>query len=192
MLDFFIHRRATHRFAKPGSIKLFGDEFPVPAKQRVWLGRSRHIGQGLPPQTFGNFSQRGLSESESNNRPLTLARGIQFSATRYSFLSNSSWSTVPVMYASMRVQIILGPSAFPWDFYTLSACSNPDLANALLLNMFGQCRIGFWTIRGVEHRRIGVILQNLNTLVWKTISGREGECLWNTAVGCWSRCRLDN
>jgi hypothetical protein len=31
---------------------------------------------------------------------------MRFSAAKYSFLSSNSWSTVPVMYANMRAQII--------------------------------------------------------------------------------------
>ena len=48
--------------------------------------------------------------SDNNNLPLIWALSIRFSAARYSFLSKSSWSTVPVMYASARAQIIPGAS----------------------------------------------------------------------------------
>src|SRR5438034_573344 len=38
-----------------------------------------------------------FSASDNNNLPLIWALRIRFSAARYSFLSSSSWSTVPVM-----------------------------------------------------------------------------------------------
>src|SRR5258708_15967815 len=53
-----------------------------------------------------------FSESESSNLPLIFARRTRFSSAKYSFLSNSSWSTVPVMNANMRAQIIPWPFAF--------------------------------------------------------------------------------
>ena len=63
--------------------------------------------------------------------------GIQLSDS-HSFLSNSSWSTVPVIYASMRAQIIYRPYvAGELDFYALSrsedrVCSeNPRIVKSL-------------------------------------------------------------
>src|SRR5689334_16050481 len=57
-----------------------------------------------------------FSESDSNNRPLIFALRIRFSAARYSFRSSSSWSTVPVIYVSMRVQIIDRSLVFLWKW----------------------------------------------------------------------------
>ena len=45
-----------------------------------------------------------LAQGTDGNNRLT-----KFSAARYSFLRRSSWSTVPVIYASMRAQIIPEP-----------------------------------------------------------------------------------
>ena len=54
-----------------------------------------------------------FSASDSSNRPLTsCARRIRFSSARYSFRNSNSWSTVPVMYASILAQIIYRPSSF--------------------------------------------------------------------------------
>src|SRR5215470_17019403 len=50
-----------------------------------------------------------FSASDNNNRPLIFARRIRFLAAKYSFLSNSSWFTVPVTYARTRAQIIPKP-----------------------------------------------------------------------------------
>lgn len=35
--------------AKPRSIKLFSDQFTIPAQQSVWLGSSGNIGEGFQP-----------------------------------------------------------------------------------------------------------------------------------------------
>src|ERR1035437_8940471 len=49
------------------------------------------------PSRWAISASVAFSASDNNNRPLIWALRIRFSAARYSFLSRSSWSTVPVM-----------------------------------------------------------------------------------------------
>jgi hypothetical protein len=81
--------------------------------------------------------------------PLIFARRIRFSAARYSFRSNNSWSTVPVMYANMCVQIInpVLVSFAELRFYVFLNCSEKEMRvgkpNALKsLSVIDFCRFG--------------------------------------------------
>src|SRR5664279_1239084 len=49
------------------------------------------------PSRWAISASVAFSPSDNNNLPLIWALRIRFSAARYSFLSRSSWSTVPVM-----------------------------------------------------------------------------------------------
>src|SRR5262249_29314916 len=61
------------------------------------------------PSRWAISARVAFSASDNNNRPLIFARRIRFSAAKYSFLSSSSWFTVPVTYARTRAQIIPEP-----------------------------------------------------------------------------------
>ena len=60
--------------------------------------------RALHPRRWAISANVVFSESESSNRPLIFPRRMRFSSARYSFLSRSSWSTVPVMYANIRAR----------------------------------------------------------------------------------------
>src|SRR5437667_5352488 len=52
------------------------------------------------PSRWATSANVAFSASDNNNLRLIWALRMRFSAARYSFLSSSSWSTVPVMQAS--------------------------------------------------------------------------------------------
>ncbi len=58
VLHFPVDRGATGRFALLGAVKLLGDQFAVPAKNRVGLNDLGHFLQGLLPQLVANCGQR--------------------------------------------------------------------------------------------------------------------------------------
>src|SRR5215467_3062725 len=68
--------------------------------------------KALRPKRWAISANVTFSESDSSNLPLIWALRILFSAARYSFLNNNSWSTLPVIYANIRAQVIYRPSAF--------------------------------------------------------------------------------
>src|SRR6184192_1738390 len=96
-LGFLVNSGTTRGFTKLRSVELVGDELSVPGQQRIRFRDSRQFFQGLPFEPVGDLSQRSFFASDNSNLPLIWALRMRFSAARYSFLSSSSWSTVPVM-----------------------------------------------------------------------------------------------
>src|SRR5437773_11703939 len=88
---------ASIGFAKLRSVELVGDELSVPGQQRIRFRDSRQFFQGLRLSRWAISANVAFSASDNNDLPLIWALRIRFSAARYSFLSSSSWSTVPVM-----------------------------------------------------------------------------------------------
>jgi hypothetical protein len=54
-----------------GPIELVGDEFPIPARDRVRLGDAGHLGQRLAPESLADFGQDGplrIGQSQSRRQ----------------------------------------------------------------------------------------------------------------------------
>src|SRR6266699_1262896 len=96
-LGSLVNSRTTPGFAKLRSVELVGDELSVPGQQRIRFRDSRQFFQGLRLSRWAISANVAFSASDNNDLPLIWALRIRFSAARYSFLSSSSWSTVPVM-----------------------------------------------------------------------------------------------
>jgi hypothetical protein len=96
-LGFLVNFGTTPEFAKLRSVELVGDELSVPGQQRIRPRHSRQFSQGFPSEPVAISANVAFAASDNSNLPLIWALKIRFSAARYSFLSKSSWSTVPVM-----------------------------------------------------------------------------------------------
>lgn len=90
VLHFLVDRGTTGRFALLGAVKLLGDQFAVPAKNRVGLDDGGHFLQGLLPNLWPMAASVMRSPSFNRTRPLSWLRRIRFSVTRYSLRSSSS------------------------------------------------------------------------------------------------------
>ena len=114
-LLFLVHGRAAQGLTKSRSAKLLGEELSIPAEQGIPLAAAATSARALRPGRWTIPACVTFSDSESSNLPLIFAQA-RFSAARYSFLSSNSSSTVPLMYANMRAQIIYRPSVFLWNW----------------------------------------------------------------------------
>src|SRR5215831_1113259 len=86
------------------------------------------------PSRWAISARVAFSASDNNNRPLIFARRIRFSAAKYSFLSSSSWFTVPVTYASYfsAQNSVLDPAR--------SAGSDRRFDRSAVFRSFSTCR----------------------------------------------------
>src|SRR5437763_16649068 len=97
LLGFLVNSRTTRGFAKLRSVKLVGDELSVPGHSVSGFATAANSSKAFRLSRWAISANVAFSASDNNNLPLIWALRIRFSAARYSFLSSSSWCTVPVM-----------------------------------------------------------------------------------------------
>src|SRR2546430_4638366 len=96
-LGFLVNSGTTRGFAKLRSVELVGDELSVPGQQRIGFATAANSSKAFRLSRWAISANVAFSASDNNNLPWIWALRTRFSAARYSFLSSSSWSTVPVM-----------------------------------------------------------------------------------------------
>ena len=79
-----------------GTVKLLGDQSPIPGQNSVGFGNLRDIPERFTAKALSDFGQGDPFRAERRSRAGNLVLKIRFSAAKYSFRNKSSWLTEPV------------------------------------------------------------------------------------------------
>src|SRR6516225_1108429 len=102
-------RGRPHDLRNPDPSNFLAMSFRYQASNVSGFATAANSSKAFRPNRWAISANVAFSASDNNNLPLIWALRIRFSAARYSFLRRSSWSKVPVMYATMRAQFIQEP-----------------------------------------------------------------------------------